>query len=83
MSTAQHAPWRAEFKAKLGSAVIVGANGAHIATVHLPTQGTLIAAAPELLSACRGLLAIAETGVSSLGAIRAARAAIARATGEG
>jgi len=41
----------------------------------------LIAAAPQLLLACEGLLAIAETGVTSLGAIRVARAAIAKATG--
>ncbi|MCY1223273.1 hypothetical protein D3C85_1877930 [compost metagenome] len=36
----------------------------------------LIAVAPELLMACIGLLRIAETGIVSLGAIRAARAAL-------
>lgn len=35
----------------------------------------------ELRLACEGLLSIAETGVTSLGAVRAARAAIAKVTG--
>jgi hypothetical protein len=53
----------------------------------------LIAAAPELLEACRGLLAVVavgdgwknpyEQGTQSYAAIEAARAAIAKATGEG
>ena len=35
----------------------------------------------ELRLACEGLLSIAETGITSLGAIRAGRAAIAKAIG--
>jgi hypothetical protein len=41
----------------------------------------LIAAAPELMAACQGLLHIAETGVMSLGTLRLAHAALAKATG--
>lgn len=41
----------------------------------------LIAAAPELLEALQGLLVVAENGVMSFGAIRAAREAIAKVTG--
>ena len=42
----------------------------------------LIAAAPELLRALLGALQSMESGVTSLGVIRAARTAIAKATGE-
>lgn len=39
-------------------------------------------AAPDLLNACLGLLECAETGVTSLGTMRMARAAVSRALGD-
>jgi hypothetical protein len=44
-------------------------------------DGRAAIAKSEMLNVCIGLLNIAETGVVSLGAIRAARAVIAKATG--
>lgn len=45
-------------------------------------NANLIAAAPELLLSVRALIEILETGVMSLGALRAAKAVVAKATGE-
>lgn len=53
-----------------------------VADVRDRRDEALIAAAPELLVALKGLLYIAETGITSLGSIRLARAALAKAEGE-
>lgn len=62
-------------------ALVVAHSAEHDAELDTESNAKLLAAAPDLLSACRGLLAIAETGVTSLGTIRMAHAAIEKATG--
>jgi len=91
MSAGKHTlgPWHRNIKPVTRYPVIFAGRNIHVAKVldqgiglsESEANADLIAAAPELLSACMGLLSIAETGVTSLGTIRAARAAIAKATG--
>jgi len=81
MNATKHTPWRAEFKASMGSTFIVGENGAHIATVYLASQGQLIAAAPKLLDSLEKAREFCRASLAASWLLAELDAAIAEATG--
>lgn len=83
--SALRTPWHVEHKRGLGP-IVVDAKGAHIATVYAATQGDLIAAAPDLRAALQTMVdnyleTYGDEGEDAPASVKAALAAIAKATG--